>query len=112
MSVNEILRAALAPTGLICVPDTHVPGADTYYTFSYNVVPEAWGNNSPDAEICDVSVHLWGPVDKNLLALRERTRRLLRGAGLTSPFEIDASDEDGQHFLYECQVLQPVSKEE
>ncbi len=111
MSANEIIRGALAPTGLTCVPDTHVPGAGTYYTFTVYTVPTAWGNNSPDAEICSVSVHLWGPSKDNLLALRAKTRRLLHNAGMTWPSEIDASDEDGQHYLYECQVLQPVPRE-
>lgn len=111
MSVNEVLRSALAPTGLPCVPDTHTPGAETYYTFSVDTVPAAWGNNAPDAEICDVSVHLWAPGQANVLALRAQTRRLLSEAGFTWPSETDASDEDGQHYLYECQILQPVPRE-
>ena len=111
MSLNERIIQALAPAGIPCVPDTHAPDGGTYYTFAYNTAPAAWGNNSPDAEICDVSVHLWGAAGVNLLALRLRTRQLLHAGGFTWPYEVNASDEDGQHYLYECQIPQPVQME-
>lgn len=105
MSINERIIRALSPLGLPVTPDVHrVEDGDTYITFDFNVRGASYGDNVPQIEVSDVSVNLWAPSGKNVLQMRRMIRFLLSDAGFTWPDEITASDEDGQHFVYECQI--------
>ena len=105
MSINERIIHALSPLGLPVHPDVHRPeDGDLYITFGYNVRPDAFGDNVPQVEVSDVSVELWAARGKNVLQLRRLIRLMLNESGFTWPDEIDAGDEDGQHFVYECQL--------
>lgn len=109
MSVNEQIIAALAPLELSVTPDTHRPGqGEPYITFGYNVNGENFGDNVPQVEVYTCMIHLWAPSGRNMLALRQSIRRLLSSAGFTWPRETDAGDEDGQHYVYECDLARWV----
>lgn len=105
MSINERIIRALQPLGLSVTPDTHRPEhGSLYITFGYNVNGEHFGDNLPQVEVYAVMIHLWAARGENVLQLRRMIRLLLAQAGFTWPDEIDAGDEDGQHFVYECQI--------
>lgn len=109
VSVNERIITALAPLGLSVTPDTHRPEqGDTYVTFGYDTSGDNFGDNVPQVEVYACMIHLWAPSGRNMLEVRRSIRKLLAASGFTWPREIDAGDEDGQHFVYECEMGQWV----
>ena len=107
MSINERIIRALSPLGLSVTPDTHRPEqGDLYITFGYSVRGENHGDNVPQVEVSDVMIHLWANRGENVLQQRRMIRLLMSQAGFTWPDETDAGDEDGQHYVYECQIAE------
>ncbi len=105
MSVNQRILAALRPLGLAVAPDSHRPEeGDTYITFGYNVRGDHYGDDAPQVEVYACMIHLWAPLGVNLLDTRQSIRLRLKSAGFSWPDEIDAGDEDGQHYVYDCEI--------
>lgn len=105
MSINERIIKALNPLGLSVTPDTHRPEqGDLYITFGYNVNGANYGDDVPQVEVYAVMVHLWAARGENVLHIRRMIRYLMAQAGFTWPDEVDGGDEDGQHYIYECQI--------
>lgn len=81
-----------------------------YFTFDYMVSPVHYGNNAPLYELYDVNIDLFAPEKMNTLALRRQVRDLLERAGFTRPSEVNASDNDGQHYIFECEVAEWIGE--
>lgn len=106
MSVNEAILAAVTPT----VPEIasgQYPGeSDTYCTFNYTEHPSKFGDDDPDAALFDVQVHLFLPHNRNSLALRRGIRNGLIAQDFTHPTIYNMSDNEGQHFVFECEYTE------
>ena len=100
MNVNETLKTMFSDL-LPVAADTYKGKATEYIVFNYTAIPEDFGDDDAQHWRYLTQVHLYAPHEKNSLAYRrEITRRLLRsGADIAA-----ASDETGQHYVFECEI--------
>lgn len=82
-----------------------------YYTFSCDSFGADFGDDEPGCERCLVHVHLFAPLNQNCLQQTRETKRALFAAGFTWPNVTDATDQDGQHFVFECETAQPIEED-
>lgn len=75
-----------------------------YYTFSCESVGDDFGDDEPGCERWLVSVHLFAPLAENCVRRAKETKRALFAAGFTWPRYTDATDQDGQHYVFECET--------
>lgn len=103
MNVNETLKTMFSDL-LPVAADTYKGKATEYIVFNYTAVPEDFGDDDAQHWRYLTQVHLYAPHEKNSLAYRrEITRRLVAG-GFTRPTITPASDETGQHYVFECEI--------
>ena len=65
---------------------------------------DAYGDDEPGWERWLAQVHLFAPPADNCIRRAAQTKRALFAAGFTWPSMVDASDEDGQHYVFECET--------
>ncbi|MBD5356515.1 MAG: hypothetical protein HDR88_06115 [Bacteroides sp.] len=83
-----------------------------YYTFACDSFGAAFGDNEPGCERCLVHIHLFAPLNQDCFRQIRDTKRALFAAGFTWPQVTDATDQDGQHFVFECETAQPIEDDE
>lgn len=105
MTVNEQIKAAVEPIVAVCVPDAYDGEAEEYCTFSYDEHPEAFGDDAPDLIRYAASLHYYCPKGHNSIATRRALRMAIIAADFTAPTVENASDNDGQHYVFEFDVL-------
>ena len=105
MTINEAFRAAVEPVVAVCVPDAYDGEAEEYCTFNYTEVPEDFGDDVPDGIRYAVQLHYICPVGRNSIATRRRLRQAILAADFTAPTVENASDADGQHYVFEFDAL-------
>ena len=110
MSINATLKAALDPIAP-AEADVYEGKAKTYIVFGYNSIPADFGDNEPSHERFLVQVHLFAPAGENTLSRRRRIKKALAAAGATWPSYTNASDKDGQHHVFECEIAEAVGVE-
>lgn len=101
--IEETLVNALKPIVPVVCPRIYRGDAKEYITFDYTTYGTTFGEGRPTAEIYLVSVHHYLPEGENPHASRARIKAALVGCGCTWPEITDAGDEDGQHWVFECQ---------
>lgn len=79
-----------------------------YYTFSVSSYGAAFGDDAPGCERCPVMVHLFAPLHENCVRRVKETKRALFAAGFTWPRVVDATDQDGQHYVFECETVDDI----
>lgn len=110
MSVNSLIKAALDPVAPV-EADTYEDTAATYITFGYVSTPADFGDDEPDHEVFLISVHLFAPTGEDTIDKRRAIKKALAAAGTTWPTYSNASDKDGQHHVFECQLVREVGAE-
>lgn len=112
MSVEAKIKAALDPFGDPVEADLLYAAADQlpprYYTFSMTSRGDDFGDNEPGCEVWQVSVHFFAPLDGNYTQRQRQTKQALHRAGFTWPRCVDASDQEGQHLVFECEIVEEV----
>lgn len=113
VSVGEKIVAALAPFGdpveasLLYAAAQNLP--PIYYTFSYSSFGDDFGDDEPGCERWLVNVHYFAPLYNEDIDERvKRTKRALFQAGFSWPRTVDASDQDGQHIVFECEIAEEI----
>ena len=107
MSLNEILTAALNPVAPV-EADAYEGRRATYLAFNYDTIPANYGDDEPVCELALVQVHLYAPAGKDTRKLRRAVKSALALAGLTWPSCTNASDKEGQHYVFECEYIAAV----
>lgn len=79
-----------------------------YYTFTCQSFGDAYGDDEPGCERWLVQVHLFAPLAENCILRAAQTKKALFGAGFTWPSMVDATDQDGQHYVFECETAEGV----
>lgn len=106
MSLNEEIRAVVTPIVPVCDPDYYGGEQETYCTFGYTEIPANPGDNAPQAYRCLVDLHLFLPRGKNSVVIRRTLRRAITDVDTwTAPTITNASDETGQHFVFEFEAI-------
>lgn len=79
-----------------------------YYTFTVQSFGDAYGDDEPGCERWLVQVHLFAPLAENCIRRAAQTKKALFEAGFTWPSMVDATDQDGQHYVFECETAAGV----
>lgn len=79
-----------------------------YYTFIVQSFGDAYGDDEPGCERWLAQVHLFAPLSDNCIRRAAQTKQALFAAGFTWPSMVDASDQDGQHYVFECETAAGV----
>jgi len=108
MSIESRIRLALAPFEYKVYPDTYNGPDKTYFVFNHNTIPDDFGSNLPWHERALIQVHLFCPHTFDSVKLRKDIKLALLDAGFTYPSMTNASDEDGQHWVFEFQTAEAV----
>ena len=113
MSVESKIVAALAPFGdpveaaLLYAAAQDLP--PRYYTFTCSSFGDDFGDDEPGCERWLVNVHYFAPLyNEDIQGRVKKTKRALHRAGFTWPSCTDASDQDGKHVVFECQIVEGV----
>lgn len=80
-----------------------------YYTFALSSFGDDFGDDEPGCERWLVSIHYFAPLyNENIAERVKRTKQALFQAGFTWPHSEDASDQDGRHIVFECEIVEGV----
>lgn len=114
MSVEARVKAALDVFGDPVEKSVLYVAADAvrYYTFSCRSFGAAFGDDAPGCERWLVTVHLFASLAENCIQRVMRTKQALLAAGFTWPQYTDATDQDGQHHVFECETAEPIQESE
>lgn len=108
MSVDELLRKTLLSFGDPVENGVYHGTAKRYYTFNYSTVGDDFADDAPGHERALVQVHLFAPLAENVTARVKATKKALFAAGFTWPETFNASDENGRHIVFECEIAEGV----
>lgn len=104
--IDSKIRAAVKPLVGVCVPDLYTGDAGEYCTFNFNELPAGFGDNVPHVIRYLVQVHWFLPLKKRPQPTKKALRRALMAVrGFTAPEIINASDEMGQHYVFEFEAV-------
>lgn len=110
MSINSLLKAALDPIAPV-EADVYEGNKEIYVTFSYDTIPDDFGDDQPGHERILVHVYLHAPIGRNTLRERRAVKRALTSVGMTWPVYTNASDEKGQHHVFSCETAREAGDE-
>lgn len=105
MTVNQRLRTALEPLGMPVLPNVDTMHLERCIVFHSDLRPVQFAGNRPCWYIALVQVHLFLPLREDGVALQGQVVRALAQAGFSWPEVVDATDEEGQHKVFECELL-------
>lgn len=110
MSVDSKLQTALTPLGVPVSPNLYQGEAIEYITTNYNTLPEVFADRAPNAARYIVQVHYMLPTGKNPNSMIGQISSALWSAGFTWPSVVNAADDDGQHYVLECEYADGGSR--
>ena len=116
MSIEARVKAALEGFGdpveksMFSAKTSELPAR--YYTFVCKSFGGDFGDDSPGHERWLVTVHFFAPLGQNWNKRVKETKRILFQAGFTWPRFTDATDQYGQHFVFECEMAEGVEEME
>lgn len=105
MTVSQRIIQGLAPFRMPIAPGVDTKHRERCFTYNYDLVPYQFTNNRPTYFKALVQVHLILPLTENSVSLRLKVAQALAETGFTWPECIDATDDSGQHYVFECEAL-------
>jgi hypothetical protein len=111
VSIESKIKTALNSLGYKIYPGNYNGADETYFVFNHNTLPDDFGDNAPRHERALIQVHLFCPHGFNSVKTRKDAKLALLGAGFTYPNMTDASDKDGQHWVFETETAEGVSED-
>ena len=84
-------------------PQVYTGGLLTYIVWNYNQIPQVYAESAPRAARYLVQVHFYLPFKKNPQAAILALSRALFEKDFTWPTVTDATDNEGQHWVLECE---------
>ena len=106
MSFDSRLRNKLLPIVPIVEPNMYEGDALEYIIFAYRERGDCFGDNEPEEIILSVQVHYFLPNGENPRAKKRLIRQALFELGGTWPVITNASDNDGQHYVFEFECVE------
>lgn len=102
--VAEVIDGALSPLFPHAVfPHVYTGPLLKYIVWNYNQIPAVWAEHAPHAARYLIQVHFYLPHRENPREAILAISRALFGAGTTWPEATDAADDEGQHWVLECE---------
>lgn len=106
METEQRIINALRDLGLPVFPNIYTGEELSYFTFSFDSIPESFAEGTAVGVREMLSVHLFLPNGQSPVRIKRRTVMGLIANGATYPSITNASDEECQHYIFECEVLQ------
>ena len=106
MDTEARIVRALEDIGLPVVPNIYKGNALTYIVFQYDSIPESFAEGTAVGVRELVGVHLYLPTGDSPVSLKRRIITALLAAGATYPTVTNASDDECQHYAFDCEMLQ------
>lgn len=106
MSFDSRLRDKLIPIVPIVEPNIYEGDAIEYIIFAYGERGDCFGDNGPEEIVLSVQVHYFLPNGENPRAKKQLIRQALFELGGTCPEITNASDKDGQHYVFEFECAE------
>lgn len=104
--IDKKIEDAVKPLVPECVPNPYTGDCEEYCTYNYIEIPAAFGDNRPHAVRYLVQVHWHLPLKRRPHPKKKELRRALLGVrGFSAPEIADATDLDGQHYVYEFEAV-------
>lgn len=104
MSVDEVLNTALSHAAPVpAYPNTYTGQLLEYLTWNYTEIPEVYAEKIPRACRYLIQVHYFLPHKKDPNPMKHLLRFALFNAKCTWPSITNASDKEGQHYVFECE---------
>ena len=111
MTIDKTIITALSSFGYACYHDTYTGQDETYFVFNYGVAPSSYSDDRPDYNRYLCQVHLFCPITLNTVSLAKQIKLALEDADFTYPEQIDASDADSQHIVFEFEGCEYIERE-
>ncbi len=113
MDIDKQIQEAVWTVIPVCVPGVYTGDAEEYCTFQYGEFPAGSGDNAARLTRYLVQVHYHLLQQRGTWPDRRAQRGKLRRAlaalpRATAPTVTDASDELGQHYVYEFEMVGPA----
>jgi hypothetical protein len=111
MSIDATIRTALTPIVPIVKPIVYAGTELEYIVFNYTELPALHADNRPHAIRYLVQLHWFAPwrtesgVAINPNVKKKQIKQALANADFTYPRVINASDDEGQHFVFEFEAV-------
>lgn len=104
--VSAALQAALEEVMPGAVfPHVYTGPLERYAVWNYQTIRTLWAESRPHAARYLVQAHLYLPHGENPHALILKLQRGLVDRAFTWPNLTDASDAEGQHWVFECEYV-------
>lgn len=104
MNVEKALMQAVGPL-YPCAPNIYKGEAIEYVVWNCYTTPDVYAEELPAVARYPVQVHYYLPNGKNPSQGKLALMRALYNAGFTWPRLTNASDEEGQHYVLECEFV-------
>lgn len=106
MSFDSRMRDKLIPIVPIVEPNIYEGDALEYIIFAYGERGDCFGDNGPEEIVLSVQVHYFLPNGENPRTKKRLIRQALFDLGGTCPEITNASDKDGQHYVFEFECAE------
>ncbi len=110
MTINQIIIDAIGDIVPV-YPDWYGGDEKEYVTFLYSEIPVMNANNQPMFDRITTYIHLFAPLGKNVLALKAQIRKKLTMSGFTYPTTTNATNDDSQHFVMQCEYCRGMCED-
>ena len=102
MSLEKTIRDALMTIVPVVEANVYTGDATEYIVFNYDEM-FFYAEGTAKLRRCVVQVHWYLPHKINPLQKKRQIAQALDNAGFTYPGIINASDGEGQHYVFECE---------
>ena len=108
MSLNSDIMRVMNGLGFpndVIAPSLYLGGALEYVVFQYDVRPVSWADDVAGDVEFNIQIHYCAPWEKNTYRTRALIRNAIEAEWGDFPDEVDASDGDTQHFVYDFSII-------
>ncbi len=107
LSMEEKLRAAVAPLVAELEPDFYTGESEEYCTWNATEIPAGHGDNAPHATRYLVQLHWFLPLKRRPNPKKKQLKQALAAVrGFAAPTVVNASDKIGQHYVFEFEAVE------
>lgn len=108
MSINQKIITTLSGFGDPVSPGIYQGTEERYFTFNFSTIGTDFGDDAPQQEKYLVQVHFFCSLSFNSVGRAKQIKKSLFQNGFTWPTMANASDQDGQHLVFECEAAEGV----
>lgn len=106
--INRNIIDALKPICSNVYPDVYIGDEKEYIVFTFDIQPDNFGDDRPFNVTYDARVHYICPLKKDAISTRIAIMEAIfnmKNCLVTYPSEVNASDGEGQHYVYDFEVM-------